>query len=121
MAKSGVNNIVGKEGEFRAADYLDGKGFEIIARNYSCRYGEIDIVAMDGETLCFIEVKTRTSTDYGLPCEAVGYRKVQHIKRAAFHFMQRHPRRCEKMRIDVLELLKSGDRYYVRYLQNIGW
>ena len=66
---------VGSKGEDLAAEFLKDKGYRIIGRNYKTPIGELDIIAKDGETLVFVEVKTRSSNAFGYPFEAVGSRK----------------------------------------------
>ena len=61
----------GTWGEALAADYLRQRGYRLAAHSYQCRFGEIDLIAWDGEILCFVEVKTRTNTDMALPREYV--------------------------------------------------
>ncbi len=63
MARDGINR--GKHGEETARRYLRDRGYFIVARNWRCRFGEIDLIARDGDTLAFIEVKTRTGTGFG--------------------------------------------------------
>ncbi len=79
---------LGKKGEDAAAAYLESKGFEIIRRNWFCRFGEADIIARDEDgSLCFIEVKTRRSVEAGLPEEAITEDKRQRYERIALCFM----------------------------------
>ena len=73
------NNISGRLGEEAAAKYLAQNGYKIIKRNYKSRNSEIDIVATDGNILCFVEVKTRRSKDFGYAAEAVDFYKRQKI------------------------------------------
>ena len=110
---------LGKTGENRAVEYLDKKGYMILQRNYRCRAGEIDIIAAEGSTLCFIEVKTRTSLRHGMPCEAVDRRKLEHIKRAASVYMGRYRHDCDSARIEVVEVLYLKKKYYIRHIKNV--
>lgn len=73
----------GKKGEEEAGKELERRGYRIVARNYRCRLGEIDIVAEKKDKLVFVEVKTKTSASFGLPQEMVTYRKQEKIKRVA--------------------------------------
>jgi putative endonuclease len=77
----------GEIGEALAADYLSRSGYRIVARNYRCRFGEIDIVAREGDTLVFVEVKSRRSGAYGDPLLAVGHSKQKKISRIALHYL----------------------------------
>lgn len=71
----------GTWGEALAADYLRQRGYRLAAHSYQCRFGEIDLIAWDGEILCFVEVKTRTNTDMALPREYVTPAKQRRLKR----------------------------------------
>ncbi len=81
---------VGGDYEQRAAAYLIEKGMSILEMNYRNRGGEIDIIAKDGEYICFVEVKYRTTNQYGSPLEAVNYRKQQQIRKVAQYYLMRH-------------------------------
>lgn len=72
-----LNKAIGNYGEAIAAEYLKQLGYNILYKNYSCKIGEIDIIAKYKNYICFIEVKTRYSTCYGRPSEAVSYVKQQ--------------------------------------------
>lgn len=110
---------LGMKGEDCAAHYLKYMGYEILERNFRCRYGEIDIVALDGDTLCFVEVKTRSRTDYGLPCQAVDRRKILHIKRCAYVYLRAHEGlKYGDVRIDIVEVIYSGGGYSARLIIN---
>jgi putative endonuclease len=74
---------LGKEGEAVAATYLERHGCRILERNYTTRIGEIDLVAMDGDEVVFVEVKTRRGIAFGHPEEAVTYAKRRHLRRTA--------------------------------------
>ena len=76
----------GMENEQRAVKYLEAQGYTILERNFRCRTGEIDIVAEDGYTLVFVEVKYRSSSAYGEPEEAVDFRKQRKICRTADYY-----------------------------------
>ncbi|VAV84419.1 hypothetical protein MNBD_DELTA01-1060 [hydrothermal vent metagenome] len=80
---------VGRLGEQTAEKYLKKKGYRIQERNFSGRFGEVDIIAFKGEALVFIEVKTRSGSGYAAPKEAVDARKVGRIIKAAYEYMQR--------------------------------
>lgn len=80
---------LGKYGEDFACRYLQSKGYEILARNFRChRFGEIDIIARQKSVISFIEVKTRTSTRFGRPIEAVTLMKQRKIHRCAEYYLQ---------------------------------
>ncbi len=96
----------GSQYEQLAARYLTDKGMQIIAMNYRCRSGEIDIIAMDGRTLVFVEVKYRSSTAYGYPEEAVDNRKQAKIHMVARYFlMDKRYNEETPIRFDVIAIL----------------
>jgi putative endonuclease len=108
---------LGDWGEEKACAYLRGKGFLIIERNFRCLRGEIDIVAIKGDKLCFIEVKTRTSVRFGLPCQAVDSRKQVHMKRAADFFLMTRPQYQQLCPgLDIIEILSLPNGRLIRYL-----
>lgn len=76
--------------EKKAQEYLTEKGYQILECNFRNRSGEIDIIAKDGEYLCFIEVKYRTSNTFGNPLEAVDFRKQNQIRRTAQYYLMKH-------------------------------
>ena len=102
----------GKRGEELAAAYLAEAGYRIVERNYRCIFGEIDIVAEEGETLVFVEVKSRRSEAYGDPQLAVGYEKQKKISRIAMHYLEEKRLRRRPARFDVVavKLLPAGHR-----------
>ena len=95
---------VGIDGENLAARHLVGAGLEIVTRNWRCPVGEIDIVALDGRELVIVEVKTRTSTTYGDPVEAVTYRKQRKLRELAALWLKANPHRGS-VRFDVITVL----------------
>jgi putative endonuclease len=95
----------GKKGEELAAVYLAEAGYRIVERNYRCVFGEIDIVAWEGETLVFAEVKSRRSEAYGPPQLAVGREKQKKISKIALHYLsEKHLRHCPA-RFDVVAVM----------------
>jgi len=97
------NRIFGRAGESRAVEYLDRKGYEVIAQNYRCRFGEIDIIAACQDVLCFIEVKTRRSNEFGTPAEAVTYYKKRNFVNTAKWYLMEHPTDMN-IRFDIIEV-----------------
>ncbi|MGN0114860.1 MAG: YraN family protein [Acutalibacteraceae bacterium] len=103
---SGTKSI-GNSGEDLAARYLESKGYDIIARNFHSRYGEIDIIAKNAEYIAYVEVKTRSINSYGLPREAVTLQKQQKIIKTAYVFEAQHPYDLQP-RFDVIEIYTTG-------------
>ncbi len=95
---------IGRWGEDVAAQFLQNNGYEILARNLRNAYGELDIIARWGGTIVFVEVKTRTSSSFGLPEISVGTRKIQHLLNSAQAFMQLYPGPEQAWRVDVISI-----------------
>jgi len=101
---------LGKAGENIAANFLLDKGLVIITRNFRDKFGEIDIIAKDGETLVFVEVKTRRSDHFGIPEEAVTPAKQQQIIRVAMNYLAQGKLLDAPVRFDVIGItLKNGN------------
>lgn len=102
---------LGRWGEAHAADYLQQKGYTVIARNVRTPYGEIDLIVQqlskitqDETITVFVEVKTRTSKTFGYPEEAITPIKQLHLVSAAQHYLQEHPDLDKNWRIDVIAI-----------------
>ncbi len=108
----------GDRGEEAAAKYLEGRGYFILERQFQARVGEIDIIAEADGILIFIEVKTRHSTRFGEPAQAVGYKKQQRIFRTAFLYVQQHGLEDRTCRFDVIEILVTGDSHTICHYKN---
>ncbi|HXN13292.1 MAG TPA: YraN family protein [Candidatus Acidoferrales bacterium] len=109
---------LGRRGERAAEKYLRRNGYRIVARNFRAAGAEIDLVAMDRETLVFVEVKTRRSRDAGAPEEAVDERKQKQIRRAAELFATRYRADEVTMRFDIIAVDASGKRLEIELLRN---
>ena len=108
---------LGNSGEEIAGKFLEKSGYRIIARNYRCKLGEIDIIARDGETLVFIEVKTRTDSAFGSPAAAVTVRKQRQIGKAAQWYLAEHGLHEAPARFDVIAIVRGkGGRHQVEHL-----
>lgn len=103
----------GDAGEDAAADFLRANGFTVIARNFRAPGGEIDIIADDGATLVFVEVKARSGKKFGRPCEAVDFRKRQKIIAAANYWLMRENIFEKHCRFDVIEVYKTDDGFEI--------
>ena len=107
-------NFVGKLGEDRARKYLIQNGYKILESNYFCRFGEIDIIAMDKNCLVFIEVKTRTNGKYGNPENAVNYWKKKHMELTARNYIDHKRMGNFIARFDVVEVfMKNADNNFI--------
>lgn len=108
----------GAAAEDAAEAHLRALGLKIVARNVTSHVGELDLVALDGETLCFVEIKARTRQDFGQAIEAVGPRKRQRIARAAAMFLAKNRSR-RPCRFDVLGLDRLEDgSWRITYLRD---
>jgi putative endonuclease len=97
---------LGRWGEAAAAAYLEANGYQIIDRNPRNEYGEVDLVARQGECIVFIEVKARSSSQFGFPEEAITPAKQQHMLEAAESYLQTHPELDGDWRLDVIAILR---------------
>ena len=98
------SRLLGRWGESLAADYLRGRGYEILASGWHCRFGELDLVARDADgTICFVEVKLRSGGRAGLPREAVDRRKREKLRAAAACYLSQHDLDAPA-RFDVAEI-----------------
>jgi len=99
---------LGNFGEQLACEFLQGQGYEILARNWRANRVELDIVAWVDSTLVFCEVKTRRSTRHGLPIEAVTAQKLMHLKIAALSWLSQNRVAHKQIRFDVIGIIASG-------------
>jgi putative endonuclease len=109
----------GDSGEARAVSYLEKNGYRILARNYRTPIGEIDIIAMEGKTLVFAEVKTRRTHRFGHPKEAVTRRKQRKISMAALYYLKGTGNLHRKARFDVISILPgSPEGWQIEIIRN---
>ena len=99
------NYVKGKYGEALAENYLRKQKYKILERNYKNKIGEIDLIAEDKNVLVFVEVKYRTSAQFGLPSEAVNYYKIQKIQKTAILYLQTNKLEDAEIRFDVIDIL----------------
>ena len=122
---SADSNSIGQWGEGVAAEYLESKGYTILTRNYHSPQGEIDIVAFNEDPwfpcLVFVEVKTRTSTKYGYPEEALVKKKWEHIQNAIQHYLETHPIIDLEWCVDVIAVLgrPNQDNPQIQHYENV--
>ena len=114
---------IGALGERLAADHLAGLGLRILARNWRCRYGELDVIAADPttDTVVFVEVKTRTGDGFGGLAQAVTERKARRLRRLSAVWLATQERRWAAVRIDVIGV-RIGRRRTpeISHLQGVG-
>lgn len=109
--------MTGAEGEILAAAFLEKRGYRVVARNFKSPYGEIDLIAWEKEMLVFIEVKSRSSTQFGGPAGAVNGHKQEKISRVAADYLQKN-KLCCPCRFDVVCIVKEGAQSTVALFQN---
>lgn len=97
----------GKQAESAAARFLAARGYRIVAQNWRHKHLEVDLIAYDGGTLVFVEVKMRSSTAFGMPYEAVSASKQEKLCRAADHYIEAQQYEGE-IRFDVVSVLQFG-------------
>jgi putative endonuclease len=114
-------DVLGRQGEDLAARHLAAAGLRILARNWRCRAGEIDIVALDGRVLVICEVKTRSGGRFGTPLEAVGSQKSRRLRKLAVLWAREQGAFFDQIRIDVVGVLqpRSGE-CSVEHVRGVG-
>jgi putative endonuclease len=116
-------DVLGKEGEQAAAEYLQRAGLRVLARNWRCGEGEIDIVAADRRALVACEVKTRSGIRYGTPLEAVTPRKLSRLRRLAVRWVLANGVLFDEVRVDVIAVLRSDTEpggFLIEHIRGVG-
>ena len=103
--KGGARMRLGRKGEDIAVAWLEGKGMQILERNYRCPLGEIDIVGMIDGAFVFVEVRSRSSAQWGTPAESVTYGKKRKLRKVAAYYLQQKKRMDAPCRFDVVGIL----------------
>lgn len=116
-----VARAVGDYGEQVACEHLSRCGYEVLDRNWRCAAGELDVVARKDGVLVFCEVKTRRSTRFGSPAEAVTWSKAARLRRLAVAWLRAHGQRAHQIRIDVVSVLvPASGPVRVEHLQGVA-
>ena len=110
--------LTGAAGEDYAVRYLQTLGYRIVQRNYRTRIGEIDIIAREGDVLVFVEVKTRTGRNFGLPQSAVDARKQLKITRVAMTYLSKKRETTAFCRFDIVAVQKEGKDFKIELIRN---
>ena len=111
--------LLGLAGEDKAAGFLKKNGYKIIERNYRCRYGEIDIIARQKDTWCFIEVKTIEKSASESPFETIGRQKVRHIENSAACYIAEKKLGGEKIRFDAIGIRANEGKSEIELIKDI--
>lgn len=116
-----AKDAVGVAGEEMAKRWLADAGWDVLATNWRCEVGEIDIVARDGAEVVIVEVKTRTSLRYGDPTEAVDHDKLAKLRHLAALWLAENPTGSAGVRIDVIGIVRPGSgQSLLRHLKGVG-
>lgn len=119
MKQGKRNKAMGARGEEAAARFLYRRGYEVVERNWTCFAGEADIIALDGDTLVFVEVKTRKDCQHGFPSEAVTAEKRSRYERIALAYLTDHDHTEMPVRFDVISIVViSDDKAMIRHQIN---
>ncbi|MBR7059483.1 MAG: YraN family protein [Neisseriaceae bacterium] len=108
-----LNHAVAQNAEDMACDFLEQNGFSIVARNWHCTFGEIDIVAKQKQLLLFVEVKYRSNANFGGVAHSITYSKMQKIRRSIETYLQRFPH-CGDIRADALLIEGNGNLQHIK-------
>jgi putative endonuclease len=100
-------DVLGRRGETVAADWLQARGYTILARNWRCASGELDLIVRRGRVTAFVEVKTRSSIEYGHPFEAITVEKAARLRRLAAEWCRAHGPVRGETRIDAIGVLDA--------------
>lgn len=109
----------GSFGESIAEKFLRDKGYSILKKNYHSRFGEIDIIAKDKDTLVFVEVKTRTSFSFGTPLEAINSWKMRKLIKTSQFFLNQFGYGDVPYRFDAIEVITSHSKNEINHIENI--
>ena len=115
-----INKPIGDYGEHLAELYLTDLGYIILDKNFRCKLGEIDLIGKDGDYITFIEVKTRRTTCFGMPCEAVNFVKQNKILKTAQMYILKKKLNKYNFRFDVVEIILNNNvkNYSIRLIKN---
>ena len=116
MSKENLN--FGKIGEDKAALLLTDNGYKILARNYRTKLGEVDIIAEDKDTICFIEVKARKDCRFGFPQEAISKAKQRQLTKSALMFLKEKNLLHKNARFDIVSIIYSQDTSKLDLIKN---
>ena len=114
-------DVLGRQGEQAAVEYLESAGYRILDRNWRCAEGELDIVAARCRSLVVCEVKTRSGNRYGSPLEAISRAKQRRLRRLAVSWLVAHGVLFDQVRIDVIGVTRDpSGRFSVEHMPGVG-
>ena len=109
---------LGQRAEDLACEYLSNQGLTVVERNYYIRGGELDIVALDGEMVVFVEVRSKSSQQYGLPEETISVKKRQFLYRAAEQYLTKNEWLERNCRFDVISVLFEAENVQIKWYKD---
>ncbi|HUF41748.1 MAG TPA: YraN family protein [Verrucomicrobiae bacterium] len=118
MSGDNAKQVLGREGEHVAEQFLRKKGYKVVERNYRCAAGELDLIVLDRRVVVFVEVKTRSGKGFGSPLEAVEFRKQRRMIRAAQFFLSANKLHQRDARFDVVGISWPGGEPLVEHIEN---
>lgn len=110
----------GEDAEFACCNYLKSQGLKLVLKNFSCRFGEIDIIMLDKQTLVFVEVRFRKNNDYGGGLESITFVKQQKLRRTAELFLQQNDQ-FKNARFDVVSMSKNTQTKHEKQRYTYDW
>ncbi|MGI6486719.1 MAG: YraN family protein [Syntrophothermaceae bacterium] len=109
---------MGRRAETRAADYLQQKGYTIVDRNYYTRYGELDIICEQGDTIVFVEVRSKRSSTFGTPEESITSAKIARLRKTALSWLaEKGTRWYPNLRFDVVTIRKEVGNTIINHIE----
>lgn len=111
------HNELGKQGEQLAVDHLFVQGYDIVARNYRYLKAEVDIIARKGDILAIVEVKTRSTADFGNPQDFVKRKQIQRLVEAVDYYVNENQLDVE-VRFDIIAIVRQGKSFQIEHLKN---
>ncbi len=119
---TGHNQLIGKWGEEQALKYVETHGYSVLFKNWKSAHGELDLICLRNDMLVFVEVKTRSTTNFGWPEEAVTKLKQEHLVNSAMAFLDEHTHYLNSpWQIDVIAILvdpKNWNNFHLKQYEN---
>lgn len=115
------NKLKGNWGEKLVRSYLDKYGYELLARNFKCDLGEIDVIFKDKNEIVFAEIKSRNNMKFGRPAESVTNFKMKHILNVAKYFLYINNLSDEFIRFDVIEVYLNSKKPIINHIKGVFW
>jgi putative endonuclease len=116
-----AKDVLGREGEQLAANFLAEAGMTVLERNWRCKEGEIDIVALAGRALVICEVKTRSGARYGTPIEAITRQKALRLRKLAVLWVRAQGLTFDQIRIDIVGVMRAASgEFTIEHVEGVG-